>query len=183
MVLCFYYRMFPPRPFRLCCIATMVFIGLSGFSCLMAQLLQCLPVRYNWDGWKKDGSFGTVTCLDINALITACAILAIVQDIIVLALPIPIILKLNASWRKRAGIIIMFSFGIVVTITSCLRLQFIVQFWYTTNPTWDNANTLTVSLHALNRHKKPRESHYYPLLPSLRCHTAWRLRNSLNYLF
>lgn len=152
MVLAFYYRIFPPRRFRMCCIGVMIFVVASGFSCLMAQLLQCLPIRYNWDGWRKDEPFDGVKCVDINALITSCACLVIFQDIVILVLPVPLTLQLKASWRKRAGIILMFSLGVFITMTSCLRLQYILRFKTSTNPTWDNTDALIVSLQRPGHH-------------------------------
>jgi hypothetical protein len=53
LVLDLYYRIFVLRLFRVCYFVTIAFVGLSGFACFIAQLLQCLPIRYNWDEWKK----------------------------------------------------------------------------------------------------------------------------------
>ncbi|KAL2759588.1 hypothetical protein ACRALDRAFT_1060380 [Sodiomyces alcalophilus JCM 7366] len=104
------------------------------------QIFQCTPIEYNWLGWK--GQFGPHRCLNVNMLVNVAAGFSIAQDVVILALPLPLLYGLNMSWRSKVGVIIMFSLGIFITITSCIRLQYLITFAESTNPTWDYADTL-----------------------------------------
>ena len=109
------------------------------------QIFQCVPVSYSWEGWMGAGVFGDASndhCINVNTLTYTAAAFSIAQDIVILVLPVPLLLKLHTSKRRKAGILIMFSLGIFVLITSCVRLRFIVRFARSTNPTWDYTDSL-----------------------------------------
>ncbi|CAH0046672.1 unnamed protein product [Clonostachys solani] len=44
--------------------------------------------------------------------------------------------------KEKFGIFVMFSLGIFITITSCIRLQYISRFGLSVNPTWDYTETI-----------------------------------------
>ncbi|KAK8063072.1 hypothetical protein PG997_015169 [Apiospora hydei] len=44
--------------------------------------------------------------------------------------------------RKRAQTFVMFSLGLLVVITSCIRLRYLVRFEKSDNPTWDNVDAI-----------------------------------------
>lgn len=99
-----------------------------------------MPVDAIWRSW--DGAYpGDYHCVDVNSLVYAAGGCSIAQDLTVLVMPLPLILRLNTNWRRKVGITTMFSLGIFVLITSCVRLRFIVQFARSRNPTWDYVNT------------------------------------------
>ncbi|KAK0626376.1 hypothetical protein B0T14DRAFT_387386, partial [Immersiella caudata] len=140
-ILCFYLRIFPNRTFRICSFVTMAWVGISGIIFVFLQLFQCVPVQFIWEGWKK-GDFGSYQCLDVNALAFTTATFGIAQDIVILVLPLPLLAKLDVSRRSKLGIMLMFSLGIFVFITSCVRLWTIFSFGDSVNPTWDYTNVL-----------------------------------------
>lgn len=76
-------------------------------------------------------------CLDVNLVTIAVAANSIFQDVIIVILPLSLLLMRNISWRKRRSIIVMFSLGIFVAITSCIRLDFAVVMAGPTNSTYD----------------------------------------------
>ncbi|KAI1857934.1 hypothetical protein JX265_010964 [Neoarthrinium moseri] len=139
-ILCFFLRIFPNRWFRYTVFGTISFVALSALIFIFLQIFQCLPVYYNWEGWK--GNFGDHRCINVNTLTYSAALIAILQDVIILILPLPLLIGLNTSWRKKVGIILMFSLGIFVLITSCIRLRYIVMFARSLNPTWDYTDTI-----------------------------------------
>ncbi|WYZ36722.1 hypothetical protein EsH8_II_000228 [Colletotrichum jinshuiense] len=118
----------------------MAYIIISTTVMLFGQIFQCLPLEYNWLGWK--GDFGPHHCLDINTLAFLAGGLSISHDIIILLLPLPLLWGLNMSKRSKAGIFVMFSLGIFILITSCVRLRYIAQFTQSLNPTWDFTDPL-----------------------------------------
>ncbi|KAJ0142906.1 hypothetical protein CTA2_1346, partial [Colletotrichum tanaceti] len=139
-VLFFYLRIFPNKSFRRATYAAMTYIGLSTTIMLFMQIFQCIPFSFNWDGWK--GDFGPHHCLNINMLAFVAGGLSISHDIIILFLPVPLLWHLNMGLRSKIGIFIMFSLGIFILITSCVRLQYIALFTRSLNPTWDFTDPL-----------------------------------------
>ncbi|KZL66413.1 CFEM domain-containing protein [Colletotrichum tofieldiae] len=139
-VLFFYLRIFPNKSFRRATYTAMAYIALSTTIMLFMQIFQCIPLSYNWDGWK--GDFGPHHCLNINVLAFVAGGLSISHDIIILFLPIPLLWHLNMGIRSKVGIFIMFSLGIFILITSCVRLRYITLFTRSLNPTWDFTDPL-----------------------------------------
>lgn len=138
--LCFCLRIFPNIWFRYSVIGIMIWVASSGIVFLLLQIFQCKPVEYIWEGWK--GTIEDYQCLDINMLAFANAGFGIAQDVVILALPIPLLTTLRVSWHSKLGIISMFSLGVFVLITSCIRLRSIVVFARSTNPSWDYSDVL-----------------------------------------
>ncbi|OHE97032.1 CFEM domain-containing protein [Colletotrichum orchidophilum] len=139
-VLFFYLRIFPNKSFRWATYATMAYIIISTTVVLLMQIFQCIPFEYNWLGWK--GDFGPYHCLNINTLAFVAAGLSISHDMIILLLPLPLLWHLNTSRRTKMGIFFMFSLGVFILITSCIRLRYIVSFTRSLNPTWDFTDPL-----------------------------------------
>lgn len=118
----------------------MAWVAVSSLLFILLQIFQCFPVDSIWRSWRGDYP-GYYRCLDINSLVYAAAGCSIAQDLTILVLPLPLILRLNTSWRRKAAIVVMFSLGIFVLVTSCLRLQYLVRFARSTNPSWDFFDT------------------------------------------
>lgn len=129
-ILFFYLRIFPQVWFRYACFATMAACVGYGIAFLLVSVFQCQPIPLAWNHWDGE-HFGK--CNDINAQGWTSAALNVILDVIVLALPMPVIAKLELNKRKKALVLLMFSTGFVVTIISILRLQVLVHFGGTTN--------------------------------------------------
>lgn len=78
----------------------------------MAVTLQCVPVDSIWN-LKKEGK-----CVNSTGLVYAGAVLSIVEDIVIIALPIPELRGLNLSLRKRIALILMFALGSLYALSS-----------------------------------------------------------------
>jgi hypothetical protein len=117
-----------------------VYVVVFSFVAIFLQIFQCFPVQSYWESWR--GDFGSYKCVNINLMAFVVAANLIFQDVFILLLPIPLVVTLHASWRKRAGILLMFSLGIFVIITSAIRLQYLVTIAATTNPTWDYTDVI-----------------------------------------
>lgn len=139
-IICFYQRIFPHRRFQWAAYATMAFVIISTIVFVFMQIFQCKPISVAWEGWV-DGSQNKY-CTDVNTLAYSAASFSIAQDLVILVLPLPLLMKLNTGRRNRAGIILMFSLGVFVLVTSCVRLRYITKFGHTVNPSWDLADPL-----------------------------------------
>ncbi|KAK3320794.1 CFEM domain-containing protein [Cercophora scortea] len=140
-ILCFYLRIFPNRIFRVVAYTVMAWVAMSGVLFVFLQVFQCIPIAFIWEGWKK-GNFGWYRCLDVNTLAFTTAGFSIAQDIVILVMPLPLLARLNVSRRSKFGIMFMFSLGIFVLITSCVRLWSLYTFGDSVNPTWDYTDAL-----------------------------------------
>lgn len=114
----------------------MAWVGLSGIAFLLAQIFQCHPIAFVWEGWKK-GEFGPHRCVDVNLLTYLSAASNIAQDAAILILPLPVLVRLQVALRTKIAIVVMFSLGVFVLLTSCVRLWAIHGFGDSPNPTWD----------------------------------------------
>ncbi|KAL2851549.1 hypothetical protein BJY01DRAFT_208836 [Aspergillus pseudoustus] len=135
-LLLFYLRIFPSKRMRtiikISCGVTFCY----GVAFIFALAFQCSPVSYNWNGW--DGEHRG-TCVQKNTLVVTAAALNIVLDAWVIALPIPKVLRLQASITTKLQVIFMFSVGFLITGVSIYRTIMLKIFATSTNATWDQA--------------------------------------------
>ncbi|EUC28265.1 hypothetical protein COCCADRAFT_30444 [Bipolaris zeicola 26-R-13] len=147
MLLFFFLRIFPKQSIKRIIWATIVFTCLYAIAFITASIFQCRPISYNW--WKWDGEHQG-QCININALAWSNAIISIITDIWMLAVPLWEVFQLQLSWRKKLSVAIMFCVGTFVTVISVLRLRSLVTFAASSNPTWDQVDVITWSNLELN---------------------------------
>ncbi|KAK8093579.1 hypothetical protein PG997_000264 [Apiospora hydei] len=154
-LLFFYMRIFPGRGIRRLLWGTVVFNCLFGLSFSLVAVFQCQPIAFYWEKWDE---LHEGTCFDINAMGWSNAAISIALDMWMLAIPLWQLKSLKLHWKKKIGVAAMFivgtlstniSFSYSVTIVSVLRLQSLVLFAESHNPTWDNfdvANWSTIEI-------------------------------------
>ena len=138
----FLIRIFQSRTFSLIGFIVVGWVSLTTAIIILTTAFQCHPVRWNWDGWTGALGPASEACINVNGLSYAAAGMGIAQDLTILLLPLPMVMNLKMALRRRLLTLFMFSLGIFVTITSCIRLRFLVQFSTSDNPTWDNADAV-----------------------------------------
>jgi hypothetical protein len=80
----------------------------SNLGILFSIAFACKPIRMSYDITFTDGS-----CIDREALFKATAIFAIITDIFIILIPIPMVITLHLSLRKKLGLIGLFTIGSV----------------------------------------------------------------------
>lgn len=133
-LLFFYLRIFPIRKIRHLLIGTIVFNALYTVAFLVAGLLQCRPMDFYW---KQYAGAREGQCLNINAMVWSQAAIGILLDLWMLALPLSQLRQLNLHWKKKVGVALMFFVGTFITVISIIRLQSLIHFANSHNPTWD----------------------------------------------
>ncbi|KAH9909669.1 hypothetical protein F4778DRAFT_8858 [Xylariomycetidae sp. FL2044] len=133
-MLFFYLRIFPGPNIRRLLWATVAFDVLFGVSFIFTAIFQCRPISYNWTNWRREGGG---TCADVSYIAWANAIVSILLDLWMLALPLSQLRELNLHWKKKVGVALMFCVGTFVTVVSAVRLGSLVQFRNSSNITWD----------------------------------------------
>ena len=105
-ILAFYLRIFQHE--KIFCIAAKTIsslIILSTFLISILTIFQCHPIPYFWNRDLKG------TCIDVNALGYANSAMSIIQDVSIVALPIPVVCGLQLNLKKKVGVGIMFALG------------------------------------------------------------------------
>ncbi|KAG5919105.1 hypothetical protein E4U53_004026 [Claviceps sorghi] len=134
-LLCFYLSIFPNRRVRLLLWLTVAANLAWGLVCILITIFQCTPVQNYWLRYLQQE--GTGKCLDMNFLGWGNGGVSVAIDIWIIGIPLYQMTKLDLNWRKKIGAVIMFLTGAFVTIVSILRLQSLVYFYRSSNPTWD----------------------------------------------
>ncbi|KAM5341892.1 hypothetical protein ACJ41O_014923 [Fusarium nematophilum] len=134
-LLFFYLRIFPTKPVRRVLWATVAFNCVFGLTFVLVAVFQCRPVSYFWLKWDGEHEGH---CSNLNAITWSNAIISILLDIWMLAVPMSQLKALNLDWKKKIGVGMMFCVGTFVTVVSILRLRAIVMFGSESqNPTWE----------------------------------------------
>lgn len=123
-MLVFFLRLFPssvcPRAHKVTMMTT-VFTALFTFALLIVGLFPCSPVNFFWRGWDGEHSG---SCVNMQAVAWSYAIIGILLDIWMLAIPLSQVRSLKLSPLKMLGVGLMFLAGLVYVL-NCLALQII----------------------------------------------------------
>ncbi|KAF2206935.1 hypothetical protein CERZMDRAFT_22441, partial [Cercospora zeae-maydis SCOH1-5] len=125
--------------FRRLCGFLIIVHSITIVAFVFAVIFSCGPVSYGWTFW--DG-LHTGYCINRSAMLYALGAINICYDVLVFILPLHNFLKLNISWRRKTGVLLIFMVGLLVTICSIVRLQYLVKIGVSKNPTWDYNNTV-----------------------------------------
>ena len=101
----FYLRIFVTKRFRVSAYTVMAVVVAWSIGAIGATIWQCVPIAGAWD--KTVNS----KCIDSDAFWIAYAVMNILTDIMVLALPVPSIMKLKLSLRDRLLLCSVFLMG------------------------------------------------------------------------
>ena len=104
-LLFFYLRVFPKKSFRTTCYSVMAISAATTTSFVISATFQCTPVRYAWRKEIKG------TCINFNVESWVNAALNIIIDLIIIALPIKELHKLQLGLKQKVGMYAMFSVG------------------------------------------------------------------------
>ncbi|KAG6042402.1 hypothetical protein E4U39_006011 [Claviceps sp. Clav50 group G5] len=134
-LLFFYMRIFPAVTVQRLLWGTVAFTALYGLVFVFAGSMQCRPVRYFWTKWDGEHSG---SCINVNGLAWSNAIISIVLDCWMLAIPLWQLASLHLSLKRKICVGLMFFVGTFITVVSILRLRSLVKFGTDAmNPTWE----------------------------------------------
>ncbi|PHH50510.1 hypothetical protein CFIMG_005955RAa [Ceratocystis fimbriata CBS 114723] len=110
----------------------------SGIGILFSSIFICSPVRKGWDFRITSGS-----CIDRPAMYQATAGIGMATDVLIFAIPIPMVMRLQMSRRHRIGLVFLFFVGSITVITSIVRLVLLVTSLYEDDLPW-SAGLITI---------------------------------------
>ncbi|KAF4945350.1 hypothetical protein FSARC_14447 [Fusarium sarcochroum] len=122
-ILLLYQRIFPTRFMR---VAGFLLGGLSAAWWLVVvfiSVFQCTPIKKMWHPFMEEGK-----CLDSNKFFLGNLIPNIIIDVLILALPVYEVLRLQIRRAQKIAIASIFLLGGLVVIISCIRLTAIIDF-------------------------------------------------------
>ncbi|KAF2034564.1 hypothetical protein EK21DRAFT_40690, partial [Setomelanomma holmii] len=132
-VVCLYYRIFAvsTRHFRIACHVMNAWVVASGMAFIIATVFQCTPVAAFWDR-----SIPGFKCFKNEPWWISYATVQITTDFMLLAMPIPQILRLSMTKAEKLGICLVFGTGAFVTFASIYRATTIAASASDPDPTW-----------------------------------------------
>ena len=107
-ILSLYIQIFPIRSFLIASHAALAVNVVFGVSAVIADCLICRPVRYRWAPSTVDGSCGDQKSLDLYI-----AILNLLQDVVIVVLPMPILWGLQMARSRKVALSCIFGIGIL----------------------------------------------------------------------
>ncbi|KAI5860888.1 hypothetical protein GGS23DRAFT_579367 [Durotheca rogersii] len=114
-ILLFYWRVFHTNAFR----ATALVVGCFSVGMFVSNFFsftfQCTPIESFWMARPED-------CIDQHSFYLASAVINVVGDVTVLALPLPVIWGLHTSRGKKWTLSFLFLLGTFVCIASIFRI-------------------------------------------------------------
>ncbi|RDW84943.1 hypothetical protein BP6252_02533 [Coleophoma cylindrospora] len=113
--------------------ASMVLITFHFISTMVVCFLQCRPISFYWDQ-KQAGQ-----CINITAFFYSTNIFTIITDIIILALPIHTLTKIQRTSMHKVALFVVFLAGGLSTISSCVRLNTIRVYTLSSDAVYDAA--------------------------------------------
>ncbi|KAL2869614.1 uncharacterized protein BJX67DRAFT_333656 [Aspergillus lucknowensis] len=132
-ILFFYLRIFTTPVFKRVTYGVMGLCIAWGIAVVFQSAFDCTPASYYWT--RFDG-VSQGTCLSYTGFKVMPPI-NIALDVIVMALPLPSLLRLNLPLIKKVRVISMFSIGILIIVAGILRLTHLYYSITTYNITYN----------------------------------------------
>lgn len=101
-----------------------------------------------WTTW--DGTRTPDYCINQNTFYLVAAAVNIALDIAIVLIPIPELIKLSLSGRKKIFLSAIFGVGSITIVVSCIRLSAVAQYATSTNPMFDNLMSGVYSILEIN---------------------------------
>ncbi|KAH8729480.1 hypothetical protein BGZ61DRAFT_586063 [Ilyonectria robusta] len=118
-----YLRIQPNKALRIAnkCLIAFLFLQAVEESCVV--IFKCNPISASWDLEE----LATAKCLDIHVLWWSTFVFNMTTDLFLFIQPIPAMWKLQLPLTKRIGLICMLSLGLLVCVTSIIRIVFVTR--------------------------------------------------------
>lgn len=136
-LLLFYMRIFHHIAwFKKISLALIAFLVIYLIATTITSIVQCSPVAFAWDPTIDDG-----TCIDLAKFFIFNGVVALLTDLLVLVLPLPLVWGLQLPFSQKLALIPVFGIGIAIVVVSALRLKYLI-----TAPAIDKTYDLEITL-------------------------------------
>ncbi|KAK1749791.1 hypothetical protein QBC47DRAFT_129792 [Echria macrotheca] len=120
----FYLRLTEGLEFKTRIYVGFVMIFTTWVAVLLSILLGCMPLEKNWQIYPDPGNFCQPAISKIDIFVTV--VLNVVTDLYLLAIPMSLLWRASLRPAKKAGLILLFSGGLFVTMAGILRCVLIL---------------------------------------------------------
>lgn len=136
-LLAFFLRVFPTKTSRRITWGMIAIVIAFIVSYFFLLIFQCWPINYAWLRWDAEHEG---TCINVFAAFVSHAAINMALDIVILIMPLPQLYRLHLTYTlgRKMQILGMFSVGCIVTIFSIVRLDSLLVFEGTDNPTFEH---------------------------------------------
>ncbi|KAE8148674.1 hypothetical protein BDV25DRAFT_13386 [Aspergillus avenaceus] len=119
-----YLKIFPGKKFRVFCWIILAILIAETIEEALVVIFQCQPIHKAWD------PTGNVKgrCVDMTVFYYANFGVKLATDLALFAMPMPKLVQLKMAVGKRIGLVIMFSLGLLVCVTSIIRVTYMNKF-------------------------------------------------------
>ncbi|KAK2009677.1 hypothetical protein LZ32DRAFT_661043 [Colletotrichum eremochloae] len=135
-IMALFGRLFPDRRFQIFNKLIIAFLICHGLVFFFIIMFQCTPIAGIWNHTIRQH------CVDITAVALASAILSIIEDLVILAMPIQQLRNLQLKFKKKLAVGFMLSLGSLACLTSIVRLRLLVVLVESYDITWDNVDAV-----------------------------------------
>ncbi|KAK0747043.1 hypothetical protein B0T18DRAFT_326855 [Schizothecium vesticola] len=135
-LLLFYMRIFHHIAwFKKISLSLIAFLIIYLIATTVTSIVQCTPVALAWDA-SVDGH-----CIDLPKFFIFNGVVALLTDLLVLVLPLPLVWGLQLPFSQKLALIPVFGIGIAIVVVSALRLKYLI-----TAPALDKTYDLEITL-------------------------------------
>ncbi|KAI0900752.1 hypothetical protein F4806DRAFT_167186 [Annulohypoxylon nitens] len=106
---------------------------------IISTNVQCVPTARLWDPTVPG------KCIDFSTEAVVAYVINITTDLIIIAMPIPMVRSLKINKRKKLGLILAFAAGGSSCIVSLIQLKYIRKFSGTADTSWEIIPTSLLS--------------------------------------
>ncbi|KAF2130674.1 hypothetical protein P153DRAFT_384935 [Dothidotthia symphoricarpi CBS 119687] len=183
----FYGRLNPDRVFQIA-VGSTLFVIVGAYTGIFFSLVfACHPIAASWDPTLQP----IAVCINRGAIYIATAVIGIITDVLLIALPIPTIWRLQMPLKQKVGLTGIFGVGSITIVTSVIRLVILIPSLTSVDQTWVigegtlwifvESNLLVIccclpTLRRFFRHVAPRIIGEYSDSPSRRESNSRKLR-------
>lgn len=128
----FYLEIFKTRKFRITAYIFLVFLVANSLAMFGIAMFTCTPVDSFWNRDIKTGK-----CINLQAGAYFISGSSLLQDIILLVLPIMFIRNLQMKRYRKIAVAIMFVVGTFGCVATLMRLPSLSTFKISFDPCWD----------------------------------------------
>ncbi|PMD33685.1 hypothetical protein L207DRAFT_589244 [Hyaloscypha variabilis F] len=139
-ILFLYLRIFLNKTFRLATYITMACVLGQTIAFALVIAFQCTPVDSYWDTTIPG------KCIHSQAFVYSAAGINILEDLIIMFLPVMELRALKLDLRKKFALGFMFALGSFACITSMIRLKYIISYGTSIDLTYDNVDVIIWSV-------------------------------------
>ncbi|KAG9234427.1 hypothetical protein BJ875DRAFT_12886 [Amylocarpus encephaloides] len=135
-VLLLYRRLFPVDSFRLTLKINGAIIIAWMLAVILGSIFSCIPIQNAWLAGTPHAR-----CLDMKIFQLALGSINILTDIVLVALPLPFVWRLNVPAAQKVQLVALLSTGGLVCAVSCVRVYYVGKMSkINLDPTWNHSN-------------------------------------------